>query len=414
MSTLILFLPPGTVAEPAEYPFVLTADGHTATRQGTAPAALLPQPSGAGASIVVMVPARQLSWHRVDLPRTGAGPRLRAVLDGLLEDRLLDEPQSLHFALAPGARPGGPAWVAVCDRSWLRASLAALESAGRAVARIVPEFAPALEPDPVPRAHAIGSGPGDAWLVLDGGAAGTLASGVAVLPLTLVTAAGLRDPQASPQVTAEPGVAALAERCLGRSLVLQTAAERWLEAVRGPWDLAQFDLARSGRGRAWRRAGGAVAQFLRAPQWRAARWGAGLLVAAQIAGLNAWAWQERSSIAAKRARIDRILTETFPTVRAVLDAPLQMEREVAVLRQAAGALSGRDLESLLGTLAAVAPPFSGGVTAIDYSAGEARLRGRGLALDAETAARLSQAGTAARTEGDALVLRAQALPETQP
>ena len=36
----------------------------------------------------------------------GAGsPRLRAVLEGLLEDRLLDEPETLHFALQPRPRP---------------------------------------------------------------------------------------------------------------------------------------------------------------------------------------------------------------------------------------------------------------------------------------------------------------------
>ncbi len=56
-------------------------------------------------------------------------PRLRSILEGLLEDRLLDDPAQLHFALQPGARAGSPVWVAVCDRSWLRDHLQALEAA---------------------------------------------------------------------------------------------------------------------------------------------------------------------------------------------------------------------------------------------------------------------------------------------
>ena len=68
------------------------------------------------------------------------------MLDGLLEDRLLDEPEALHFALPPQARTGVPLWIAACDRAWLRSALAVLEAVERPVARIVPEFAPEGEP----------------------------------------------------------------------------------------------------------------------------------------------------------------------------------------------------------------------------------------------------------------------------
>ena len=68
--------------------------------------------------------------------------RVRSVLNGLLEDRLLDEPERLHFALEPGARAGVSAWVAACNRIGLRSVVQALETAGRRVTRIIPEFAP--------------------------------------------------------------------------------------------------------------------------------------------------------------------------------------------------------------------------------------------------------------------------------
>ena len=70
-------------------------------------------------------PGRAVVAARAAAARHSAGgqpadTRLRSILEGLLEDRLLDDPAQLHFALQPGARAGSPVWVAVCDRSWLR------------------------------------------------------------------------------------------------------------------------------------------------------------------------------------------------------------------------------------------------------------------------------------------------------
>ena len=99
MTTLIITLPEAlpTAATPCEG--VLTEDGHTVMRHVEVPPALLPAPSVV--EIVAVVPAHRLSWHRLELPRgtldrgffqEGSAPRLRSVLDGLLEDRVLDEP----------------------------------------------------------------------------------------------------------------------------------------------------------------------------------------------------------------------------------------------------------------------------------------------------------------------------------
>ena len=136
MSTLILFLPQAPCGPTTAFSYTLTADGHTELRHASAPAALLPEPARPGGEVVAVVPARALSWQRVQLPQgvpLGAGqqtPRLRSVLEGLLEDQLLDDPAQLHFALEPGARAGKPVWVAVCDRAWLREALQVLEAAG--------------------------------------------------------------------------------------------------------------------------------------------------------------------------------------------------------------------------------------------------------------------------------------------
>ena len=420
MSTLILFLPPGRPEPATEYSYTLTADGHTALTHAAAPAALLPEPTRPGGEVVAVVPARALSWQRVQLPPglpLGAGqqtPRLRSVLEGLLEDRLLDDAAQLHFALQPDAQAGAPLWVAVCDRTWLREHLQALEAAGRRVARVVPEFAPGPTASGRPELCALGT-PEDACVVLAGQGADL---GVAVLPLspmalTLARAgAGVDDDDDDALVVrAEPAVAALAERTLGQRVALHTASQRALDAARGDWDLAQFDLASTGRTRALRKLGSAASALLYAPQWRAARWGAALLVVAHLVGLNAWAWQERQALAAKQAAVRNALTQTFPKVQVVVDAPVQMERELAQLRQAAGSVSARDLEPLLAAAGGALPP--GRLpTGIEYTPGELRLRGVALAPEEETAlaARLQAAGYRARMDDGSLLLRFEATP----
>ena len=366
--------------------------------------------------MVAVVPVRALSWQRVQLPQ-GVGsqsPRLRAVLDGLLEERLLDDTAQLHFALQPGARAGSLVWVAICDRAWLRESLQALEAAGRLVARVVPEFAPGPTASGQPELFVQGT-PDDPQLVITGYGAD---QGVSVLPLSGAALAlgqggnASADPEAAsaPPVHAEPAVATLAEQALQRPVQLQTASERALQAAASAWDLAQFDLANSGRTRALRKAGTLAGALLRAPQWRAARWGALLLVLAHLVGLNAWAWQERQTLAAKQAGVRNALTQTFTQVQVVVDAPVQMERELVLLRQSAGSMSASDLEPLMAA-AAQALPAPWQASAIDYAAGELRLRGPALAAEEEAQARqtLAASGHQLRSDSGALVLRAAPL-----
>ena len=154
---------------------VLSHDGRTVAQAVEAPLTLLP--AAAGAEIVAVVPACRLSWHRLALPKgalkagmfkEGGGARLRAVLDGLLEDRMLDDTGQVHFAIEPQPRPDEPVWVAACERAWLHAWLAALAQAGRPVARIVPELAPPPADAPISASLHVTGTPDHAQLMLAG------------------------------------------------------------------------------------------------------------------------------------------------------------------------------------------------------------------------------------------------------
>ncbi|MBB3177251.1 type II secretion system protein GspL [Variovorax sp. Sphag1AA] len=401
MSVLLVTIPLTSGSVTAEYGWAdWSGDGRRLNAQGTAPAALLPSSD----EVVLCVPIAALSWHQVTLPQgsMSSGAKLRSVLNGLLEDHLLDDPESLHFALEPGASAGAPIWVAACNRIWLRSAVQALEAAGRRVARIIPEFAPAPADGPS-MLFVIGE-PDAPVCVITG------PDGVTTLPFdsTGLALAGTLPPNTS--AMAEPAVSELAESVLGQRVPIIKPAERWLQASESPWDLAQFDLASTGRARATKKLAAISRELWRGRRWRAARWGALVLVLAQLIGLNAWAWKERNALEAKRGAVRNVLTQTFPSVQLVVDAPVQMSREVAALQQATGGVTSSDFEPMLGALSASLP--RGRVpTAIDFGGGQLRLRGLGLKPSELTnvTSALSSRGYSARSEGDLLLVQAEAM-----
>ena len=91
-----------------------SVNGQAVTEHGQSAASLLPRDD----DVVLVLPPRVISWHRLALPKVGSA-KLRAVLDGLLEDRLLSDTTAMHFALEPGGRAGQTIWVAACETALL-------------------------------------------------------------------------------------------------------------------------------------------------------------------------------------------------------------------------------------------------------------------------------------------------------
>jgi len=346
-------------ADDAPLDWLLSPDGLAISRQGRSAPAMCPQAD----TVVAVLPAAAVAWHRPVAPKAPAN-RLRAALGSVLEERLLAEDEDLHLALAPRHGAGAPAWVAALNKPALQAQLATLAAAGRVVDRLVPALAPALAAEGAatlaagaePSGHfyiddnapAPDGAPEALWLALsdaDGAVTLPVAGGLARVLQARWSARGAR-------FSATPAAAAAAERWLGAPVAVRSEAEVALAAARSPWNLLQFDLTPQHRGRL---ALDKLARRLLSPAWAPARWGLVALLALQLVGLNAMAWQQQRALGERRAAMDALLRSSHPQVRAVLDAPVQMQRETAALRVAAGVPGDEDFEPLLAA-AAVAWP----------------------------------------------------------
>ncbi len=397
MSQLLVTLAPSSQPQ-TELPYCMLSAAGTLSAQGHVAPALLPRAD----VCTLIVPAQALSWHAVQLPklpRSISAQKMQAVLAGLLEEQLLDEPAALHLALCklPGSEPGVDSnWVAACDKAWLLQAIATMRQAGAQPSAIAPQAWPQNEPS----AHVVGNLADSAYIIASD------AQGVLCWPVAQAAALGLAQ---DVPLTAEPAVAAIAEDALQRrAQVMQSsqyAVQVAAQAKALGLDLAQGEITLTGSGRALQNLTEGVRNFFLAPQWRAARWGAALIVLANVLGLNLWAYQQGAQLQAQRDQMKQILSGSFPNVKVVVDAPLQMQRELLALRQSQGQLSGRDFESIYARFTAVAG-MNTAPNAIEYIANEVLLSGASLPgsqLDA-LAPKLQSAGLAVRSDAQRLIV----------
>jgi general secretion pathway protein L len=353
MSMLVILLPvrppeaDGSAAPAVadDWVHVVSPDGLAVTQHGRGTAASLPRAD----SVVAVLAPTAIAWHRPVLPKAPAN-RLRAALGGVLEEQLLDDDEAVHLAVEPKVAAGQPAWVAALDKPWLQAQLAVLQAGGVTVDRLVPAQAPATAADGASGHFFLADGAEAS----DDDAACWLSAaddqGTLCLPLagSLARARLARWAGSTARFTATPATAATAERWLGQPVAVRTEAEQALAAARSGWNLLQFDLAASHRGT---RALSDLGRQLLSPAWRPARWGVLALLAAQVVGLNLWAWHQQQAVTTRRAVMAQLLTTTHPQVKAVLDAPVQMNREAERLRETAGVPGDTDFEPALAAAA---------------------------------------------------------------
>ncbi|RMD78269.1 MAG: type II secretion system protein GspL [Gammaproteobacteria bacterium] len=288
-------------------------------------------PAARGRRLWVLVPTEAVLLTRVQAP-TRRRSRLRQAVPYLLEERLAQDVEALHFALGRVAPDGGVP-VAVVERRRLEGWLGALAEAGLRPQALLPDalalpweagrWTVALEaPAEAPRSPLRA-------LVREGREAGWAAE-AELLPALLAKALaraperpeGLRllAPPGAPGLPALPEGPPVARQEAGELLPLMAAALARsgppLDLLQGPYGAAE-DL-----GRLWR-------------PWRAAAALAGLALAGQLA-LAAWeARALEARLDALQAEAARLLRSAFPEVRRVVAPRVQMERRLQALRAGA-------------------------------------------------------------------------------
>lgn len=344
------------------YSFALLSEGLTVLDHGQAAVNALPH--ARATEVVAVVPESALSWHLVQLPKgvgtslgarrfsgASARDRIRAVLGGILEEHLLDEVADLHFSLQPQPKADAPAWVAVCSRSWLSSSVAKLREAGIKVDRIVALLAPGFGDQT--SLHFLQDDQGDKLVAVDSKGVRRLPLSAEALSFTELT--GLTELSDKAEAFSQPALAEKAEALLQRNVQVRTKAQSLAVAIDRNCNLDPYGIY-SGKQNSWLatlRSGWTT--LMQSPQWLPARIALAAILLINLAGINAWAWAEKSRWVSAREEMRRILTSTFPETNVVIDAPRQMARQVAMLRQSSAQLGASDLESMLLALAQALP-----------------------------------------------------------
>jgi len=344
MSTLIILLAaqprlaaPTTAGHvaPAEFNYVLSTDGQRVGEHGRASPTALPRAT----QVVAVLRPVDVAFQRIAIPKAPAA-RLRAALSGVMEEGLLEDEDDVHLAVAPGAKAGAEHWVAVVNKPWLRAQLAALEAGNVALDRVVPSW----WPDQGVAGHTFREGGPDDPAQL----AWRDDAGVLCVPLASPVSRALLTALPEDTVvrwTATPETALDASEFVGMPVASVTDEEQALRAARAGWNLLQFDLAPQRRGVKLVR--DIAARFAFDPAWRVTRVGLAALVVVTLLGLNIRAFQENHRIAQKKAQLTAAVAAAFPNIKSIYEPAAQAQKELDILRAAAGRPGDGDIETLL-------------------------------------------------------------------
>ena len=318
-------------------------------------------------SVRLIVDARDVTLLRAQLPALPPA-RLQRALPNLLEDQVLQDPQSCAWALGSSVG-GGVRLVAALDRHWLDVVTQAFERRGIRVTAVWP--AQALQWQP----------PASTAVLL------CIGSSIAVMPAASdgVGLAAGTEPHARREalrsawaLLADAGgeVMALAEDDAWRAALRESAAEAGVTLRLGDLPVpvsASVDLLAAQRA-------GALARWAAAFDWRAWRWplaGALTCAAVAVAGLNLHWYTLAREQAELLATLDRSFAQVFPAGTTRVDPVLQMQRHVAQLRARAGQASPDDfLPLVVGLGLALGTQAQDAIGSLEYRDGRLRARFR--------------------------------------
>ena len=258
--------------------------------------------------------------------------RWQDTLPYALEDRLLDDPDSVHVVAGP-VREDGRTPVVAIDRQWLRAALERAAALGYA-------------PQSAFSAAAVEDSSAGEWLVLAeaGGAVLIDDQGLPVAldvpgrdepPRLLSSLLAGCDPARRPQrirLRARPGIdgAALAAAWSAHLPVAIASGSPWTGQA-GPLPPTSINLL---QGKLAPRRSVHLSSALSA--WRPAAALAGASLVIWLLALLVQTWQWQREVQQLAARSEAALRRAFPETRVILDPALQMQRGLNDLRARAG------------------------------------------------------------------------------
>jgi general secretion pathway protein L len=413
LSTLIVSLPPRDPAVRSEewhlpdLPFLLLDKRGEPQRVGRSALGLLPRAN----ATVLIVAARDTLLLAATVPPL-KGPRLRQALPNVVEDQLIQDPQTCHMAVDPVALADGRRVVAVIDRGWFRFVVGAFAGAGHrnvkavpamrclpvpAAATVEPDAAVSADPAADAEAPVIAATPFIAGLLgpvistapaligemaaptpaslgaprieiaIARGERAALGEGLALSaesivptltalagdhPATLYSLVDL--PGDEPRLAGARANAGHTNIPGAQPIAFETLARN---ALASRFDLCQFEFA----AQPWK-LDRATVRRLRVPIALVA-----LSVLVSIIGINVQWLQLARQRDAINAQMTELLLNAFPKTTVVLDAPDQMTRNLDRLRTASGELSPADFLSLADGLArSLGPVPVNGVAGLDY------------------------------------------------
>lgn len=111
--------------------------------------------------------------------------------------------------------------------------------------------------------------------------------------------------------------------------------------------------------------------------WQPVRHGIVALALVQLLGLNLWAWRQNGEVKDRRAAVSATLTGAFPQIHDPLDPPVQMQKNLDLLRASAGSIGELDLEALLAAAATAWPGDRPPTDALAFEPGRLTLSAQG-------------------------------------
>lgn len=364
-------------------PWALCNDEDTVVQSGHSPLAAMPKAD----DCIAIIATSRLTCVNVKMP-VRSRRRWEAALPFVAEEYTLTDPEENHVVPGAAQKDGGRS-LFIVDKQWLQSIVAATLAANLPLRRAVPEMLlPGLPPA--------------SWVVIWDGSKGFMRTGT-----TSGMALDHGDEQHPPlalslSLNATPPKSILL-RCATHGDETGNELPQWPElpvefSLGAPWDWRSAAIPNDALNLLW----GALAPKAKLHEWLPKLRPVALILLAALAietlGTNIeWSLLSHEKTAVAK-EMERTFRKAFGETSAVVDPPLQMQRNIAVLRHNAGLPDEADflplLDQVSGTLSSLP---AGSVTTLHYESGrldvdvklrtatearalQQRLQGKGLSI----------------------------------